>query len=309
MNEQNKLSDESVERLLRIASEQTPVPEDAAARVRASVHAAWQQEVSRRRFQRRVWTVSSLAAAAVIALVFVFIPRQGLTPQPVATAAKLERRVGTVHVRATNGGTEIVTAADGRASFRLDSGTEFRIDRDSRVVLGSGSTFTLDRGAIYIASAERGIEVRTRFGVARDIGTRFEVRLRDDVETVRVREGIVEFEQHRAVAGEQLQITASGVAKSAFAPYAEEWSWTELVAPPYTIEGSSVASFVAWVSSESGMNVRFESNELRKRAHRTILHGSIGDLKPVVACGAILPTAGMRCVARDGVLVITEGSR
>jgi ferric-dicitrate binding protein FerR (iron transport regulator) len=306
MNEREQLSDRSVEQLLRIASEQPPVPADAAARVREAVYQAWQQDVAKRRFRRRVVTMSSLAAAAAIALVFVLVPRGAIAPQRVA--AKLERNVGTVHVRALAAGTEIVTGADGRASFRLDSGTEFRLDRDSRVVVGDGAKFTLDSGAIYVASAEPGIEVRTRFGATRDIGTRFEVRLQGGRELVRVRDGIVEFESHRAVAGEQLEVSAAGVSKSALATYAGEWDWTGSIAPPFAIEGGSVASFLAWVSSETGMNVRYESNELRARAHRTTLHGTMGELTPAAACGAILPTAGMRCGARDGVLTITDGA-
>jgi len=308
MNERHELSDESVERLLRIASEKPAVPSEAEARVRAAVHQAWQQDVAKRRFRRRVWTVSSLAAAAAIAIVFLSIPRQ--TIAPAFPAAKLERSVGTVHVRAADGGTLIETGADGRASFRLDSGTEFRIDRNSRVSVGRD--FTVIAGALYVASTERGLVVRTHFGVARDIGTRFEVRVDGDRELVRVREGLVEcmveFETHRAAAGEQLEITRSGVTKSALATHAAEWSWTESVAPAFTIEGSSVSSFVAWVASESGMSVQYASNDLRLRAQRTTLHGSIGDLTPAVACGAILPTAGMRCTATNGVLHI-DGAR
>jgi ferric-dicitrate binding protein FerR (iron transport regulator) len=304
MNERHELSDESVERLLRIASEKPAVPSETEGRVRAAVHQAWQQDVAKRRFRRRVWTVSSLAAAAAIAVVFLSIPRQTIAP-PVP-AAKLERSVGTVHVRAADGGTLIETGADGRASFRLDSGTEFRIDRNSRVSVGRD--FTVIAGALYVASAGRGLAVRTRFGVTRDIGTRFEVRVEGETELVRVRDGIVEFETHRAVAGEQLEITRSGVTKSPLATHAAEWSWTESVAPAFTIEGTSVSSFVTWVSTESGMNVQYTSDDLRLRAQRTTLHGSIGELTPAVACGAILPTAGMRCTAADGVLHI-DGAR
>ena len=306
MNERHELSDESVERLLRIASEKPAVPHEAEARVRASVHQAWQQDVAKRRFRRRVWTASSLAAAAAIAIVFLAIPHQTITTAPLP-AAKLERSIGTVHVRAaSDGGTLIETGADGRASFRLDSGTEFRIDRDSRVSVGR--EFTVIAGALYVTSAERGLAVRTRFGVARDIGTRFEVRVEGDTELVRVRDGIVDFETHRALAGEQLLIKQGGVTKSPLATDAAEWSWTESVAPAFTIEGRSVSSFVAWVASESGMHVQYESNELRLRAERTSLHGSIGDLTPAVACRAILPTAGMRCTATNGVLHI-DGAR
>jgi len=226
-----------------------------------------------------------------------------MPPVPTVTLA---RSIGTVHVSTVEDGTLIETGADGRASFRLDSGTELRIDRNSRVSVGRA--FTLDRGALYIASAERGLEVRTRFGVARDVGTRFEVRLDGNMELVRVRDGIVEFEGHRANAGEQMEIERGAVTKSVLATHAAEWSWTESVAPVFTIEGSSVASFVAWVASESGMSVQYESNDLRLRAQRTTLHGSIGDLRPTVACGAILPTAGLRCKAIDGVLHI-EGAK
>jgi ferric-dicitrate binding protein FerR (iron transport regulator) len=307
MNEKNQLSDEAVDRLLRIASEQPPVPADAAARVRAAVHQTWQQDVSRRRFQRRAYTFGSLAAAAAIAVVLFLMPQRATIPA--AAVARLERSVGGVHVN----GSQIETAEDGRATFVLADGTRFRLDHNSRLTLGDTKMMTLDRGAIYIESAESGLEVHTKLGVARDIGTRFEVRVSDGGESVRVRDGIVDFTHrgkvHRVIAGQALAISTLDVVTLPLTSYDDSWDWTGTIAPPFSIEGRSVSSFASWVSSETGMTVRYASPELQLRAQRTTLHGSIGDLTPSVACREILPTAGLHCTSKRGVITIVGGAR
>ncbi len=58
------------------------------------------------------------------------------------------------------------------------------------------------------------IEIRTALGTARDVGTRFEVRLGDGALRVRVRDGVVEVdhagETHEAGAGAELTLDAAG---------------------------------------------------------------------------------------------------
>ena len=54
-----------------------------------------------------------------------------------------------------------------------------RLDADTRLGLVSGSVLELHRGAVYVDSgalAQR-LEIRTPFGIARNVGTRFDVRL------------------------------------------------------------------------------------------------------------------------------------
>jgi FecR-like protein len=326
MNAPKQLSDGAVERLLNIAGPRPEPSASAAERVRAAVHDEWQREVASRRFLRRVYAAASVAAAAMLAaVVFLFLPRTTPRPAPFAgPVASLERTTGTVHVRGIDGSirvavagdrieatSEIETADDSRAAFRLIDGSSVRIDSGSRVKFERHRSFTLEHGAMYVDATRSGIEIRTRYGVARDIGTRFEVRLRNAVVDVRVRDGIVTFDRGGQVhAGEQLRVTPEGsLSRSVISRYGGDWEWTMDIAPPFALDGKTVAEFVQWAEGETGLSAKYRSAAVQRLASSTVLHGSVRELRPDVACTAILPTAGLRCTAHDGLLDIAGGGR
>src|SRR5262249_10461682 len=83
--------------------------------------------------------------------------------------------------------------------------------------------------------------------------------------------------------------------------------WTAVVAPPFPIEGKSVAALLDWCSRESGLALRYADRNAEHIALTTLLHGSPTDLEPVEAAQAILPTAGLQAVPDRGDLVVRAG--
>jgi hypothetical protein len=73
-----------------------------------------------------------------------------------------------------------------------------------------------------------------------------------------------------------------------------QWDWILEAAPPFELDGSTLAAFLAWVEREDGRPVRFADPALEARAATTILHGSAAGLRPDQALAAILPTCGLR---------------
>ena len=303
------MNEQQLEQLLRLAGPRPPVPPERAARAKASVREAWAAEVQRRRFQRRVLWSAPLAAAAMLAIIYLLIPRPRFAPVAPPTIATVERVVGSASV--SMGArvplhAVVTTADDGRVAFRLGDGTSLRIDHRSQVRFDAPRRFVLDRGAIYISTKSSSVEVVTPFGVVRDVGTAFEVRLGSDAARVRVRDGEVVVGAHRAGKGEQLVVGARGIEASRIATWGGEWEWTSSVAPPFALDGKQVTAFLAWVSSEGGVDVRFDSPLTARKAAATTLHGSITGVPPLDAAEAVLPTAGMRATFDRGVLTVSQ---
>ena len=67
------------------------------------------------------------------------------------------------------------------------------------------------------------------------------------------------------------------------ATWGGEWDWTMDLTPPFALEGTTVANFLGWVSTESGLEVRYATPATEQRAKQTTLHGSVGNLHPDVA--------------------------
>jgi hypothetical protein len=152
-------------------------------------------------------SIISLAAAAGL-IIAVLVRRPGdAAPAAGAVAARLEE--GAVLVDngplsrgdAIRANATVSTGAGRRATLRLGNGAELRLDADSAVRFPAGAaagTVALDRGALFVhtgstAAERRSVEIRTAAGVARDIGTSFEVRVIGDATRVRVRDGIVQL--------------------------------------------------------------------------------------------------------------------
>jgi hypothetical protein len=178
--------------------------------------------------------------------------------------------------------------------------------------IDSEASISLDSGALYVDAQKGpvpGVEVRTALGTATDIGTQFEVRVEGDILDIRVREGIVSLtrgdEDFRIAQGFTLSVAADGgLATGSITAFDPSWSWVQAVAPPLDIEGVSVMSFLDWVSSETGLSLRFEDAEVEQLAAKTILHGSIEDLAPMETPAVVLPSCRLAASQDDGTLLI-----
>lgn len=322
-------ADDLVERLVRLADSGPEIPADGADRVKAAIRPAWQAEVRARSRRHLLWAGAGLAAAASLVLALTMLLQEHRPgPQTPVLVASLVAVSGEIEVLPTDGSLERIgpadigrhllsgcwlrTGADSRAALELGGGQSLRLDTDSRVLLVSAREVDLDRGAVYVDSGGNGgpgLQVKTSMGVARDIGTQFEVRRAGDTLTVRVREGLValthDSQEVQVSPGTSVEVAGDGSLQSgATLSHGPEWAWAQQVAPPFEIEGRSVIAFLDWVSRETGLWVSFTSPEVEALAASTVLHGTIDGLAPADAPEVVLPGCGLEVSVSAGTLTV-----
>lgn len=213
----------------------------------------------------------------------------------------------------------------GRAALRLAGGASLRLDRGTRVQLASARELVLERGALYLDTGDgdpgapsggalegeglRPLAVRTPLGVARDVGTQFEVRLAQDSLRVRVREGRVEVDtgarSHAAAAGVALIVDPRGrVERHSIPRHGAGWDWIQAASPSFELEGATLAGYLDWLARETGWRIRYGDRELSGEAEEITLHGSLEGLRPDETPAAVLPGAGLGHRLESGTLWI-----
>jgi len=219
--------------------------------------------------------------------------------------------------QALHAGETLATASNGRLALALADNVSVRLDRDTQIVLVSARRISISRGALYVDSGTRTpareaeLLVDTPAGAVRHVGTQYETRVLGSEVRIAVREGKVELytsggAMHSASAGEQITISSAGnVMRSAISPYDERWNWVSATAPPFNINGRSVAEFMTWVARELGREVVYADAQARAEAERVLLNGSISGLSPEEALAAVLPTTPLRSELRNGQLVVS----
>src|SRR5262245_8259872 len=306
----NDSASDAIDRLLRLAGSRPAGDAERMRRVHDAVHGAWRDSL-RTRHRRRALGAFVLAAAAVV--IAAWLGRRVPSPAPaplVVSAARRTACAGTLERLDDAGGTARVgdeaavgsafeTGSAVLATFAFTGGGELRMNEGTAVRFIGPRELQLERGAIYLDSGPRSgsLIVRTPVGAVRDVGTRFEVGALTDVWRVRVREGVVRYEgavRQEATAGSELIVQTDGhVIERPSSTYGAEWAWVVRAAPAFQVEGQTLAAFLDWVTRESGRRVEFSSDELRRTASGTILHGSIEGLTPEDALEVILPTCGL----------------
>jgi ferric-dicitrate binding protein FerR (iron transport regulator) len=204
----------------------------------------------------------------------------------------------------------------GRLALRLVAGASLRIDEGSRVRLHAGDLVELARGAVYLDSATDAgpFDVRTPLGTVRDIGTQFEVRMlgQDGGSLrVRVRRGEVSVLtpglELAVLAGEELLLGADGSSlRAVITAHGDAWQWVLGLAPPFELEGRTVAELLDWVSRETGWQVRFADAEVERVARETTFAGAVTVRVAGAAATRLLPAAGLAAHLTEGSLVINR---
>lgn len=330
------IEDADVGGLLRDAGSRPDLHDAGLEQLRAAAREAWEDGLrsSRRRTVRKVVMRLAIAAAiAVAVLTFVLVRGRERMSLPAAIAS-VELSKGRVVANDLNGdpvattpgslidgGVVIGTGGDSHLSIRMESGVAIRLDERTRATLLSSRSVRLLEGAIYVDTGQsngtaRRIEVHLADGVARDIGTRFEVRIAEGngATIVRVRDGRVALESHglrrEAAAGTEIVVeSADRVHVRALPGWSEEWGWVLDAAPGFEIEGRTLAEYLDWVTREAGWAVEYETTWARTRAAEIVLHGSIGTAKPAEAPFALLAGSGLSGRLENGVLSVGEVNR
>lgn len=315
--------DDSIARLLEQAGPRPTAPDERAKRVRDAVRAHWRTAVTAAPRTRIPFRAAvSLAAAAAVAVVVGWglwsrAPRPPGAEAPIAHLLKLEGSI-----RLSGGGpprpgdplapgASVETGADGRAALSLADGTSLRIDSGTRVRLLSGPALDLEQGAVYLDSGpgqnrRTFLEVRTKWGVVRDIGTQFEVRLTADELWVSVREGLATLatagRSFGAPAGTRLVAGGTGVESRPLED--PDWSWVLDIAPAFAMDGKTLHEYLDWLARETGWRIEFADPGIARESSTVVLHGSVADLRPDETPAAVLPTCGLTHRLSDGTLVI-----
>ena len=323
---------DELEPLFGLAGRRPRLPGHELAPIRAAARGAWRRQLRRRAARRLVGAGLSLAAGALVAIGLLARDARPVGIQapvaaaPAAVVGALLVELGEVTMVGPVGavrdqlraGSTVVTGGDGRAALRLSGGTSIRVDVDSRLRLENATLVVLDHGAVYVDSdprlAHAAIVVETPLGTVRHRGTQFEVRLFEDLSTpsessagsaaavalrVTVREGTLEVARggrdYAAAAGAELTLRADGsVEQSSALAHGPAWAWTQQAAPPFAIEGRTLAAFLDWVSREVALPWRYGDAVVETIARQTVLHGSIAGLTPEQALSVVLPGCGLR---------------
>lgn len=310
--------------LLRGAGPREALDEADLRVVAETARSAWRFKVRRRR-RRRFVLAAGLAALLALAVALSLRTAELRGPAAVARIAAVG---GSLELTAPSGavsrgavGDSIVDGAvletrDGDAAVALlPSGTALRLDRDSRVVFSAAGSLELLRGALYVDSGEHagdGMRIRTPFGVARDVGTQFSLRLltAGDVGLqVRVRSGAVAVEHAggEVVAGaaEEMVVRAEGgVERRPFAADDPAWAWAIAAAPRFDVEGRTLGEVLRWACRESGWTLRYGDPALEREVESIRVRGGLGSLPANQAPFAVLPGAGLDGSVTDGTLTV-----
>lgn len=286
---------DEIGRLIHYVGAREPVDPGRMNLARERVGAHWESVAAERRAgrNRRRMLQFSLAAGIVVALGALFVVANRPEVAPLTVMATVENVLGDGLIAnrdAEKGGsiaadTRISTAVDGRIALRLANGQSLRIDQASQLVVRSASHITLMAGGIYIDSdqaiAASTVQVDTPFGTARDVGTRFQVRLTDAALKIGVRSGLVEIGRNsrREFAvneGSFLELGPSGrTGGGDLRSDDPDWLWIESIPPAFDLEGASLAQYLEWYAHELGLVLRWESNGAEQRASSVRLSGSI----------------------------------
>jgi hypothetical protein len=335
--------EDEVQRLLAGAGHRSPLPAEDLAAIKTAAEAEWRRLVETEQRGRRPWVRGALAMAALL-LLALFVGLWWRAPKPpvlLDIMATVELLAGEVQLVGPPGaqrdaatplavGMELLAGAavetlpgdeTARLALRLTGGESVRLAADSKLTLASTMLLELERGAVYIDTGRRTngdavVEILTPFGIVRDIGTQYEVRLTaggDAAVRVRVREGAVAVSHgeavHRAAGGEELTLRRDGsIAIDTVELHGSEWTWVLAAAPSLAIEGETLRSYLDWVARETGWSVSFTEPALERSAATILLYGTIDGLTPEESLSVILPGSGLDFRIENGSLAIATAA-
>ena len=327
--------EDEIRNLLTGAGPRPEVPPEDLRLIRSTARAEWERLVETEQERRRrlqVRGLLALAASLILAFLVGWWWRAGSGTVGAEVLATVEVLTGEVRggqaelsVGDDVSAGAVLETASTRAgavalmALRLTDGHSVRLDADSKVRLVSSQLIELERGAVYLDSGsayhEGGdVEVLTPFGIIREIGTQYEVRLENgegQSVRVRVRDGAISLsrgkETYQAVRGEELTLRNEGAVSRAWVePYGPAWAWVQAAAPGFDSEGQSLQSYLGWVSRETGWQIRYGDETLEVSAREIDIVGSIDGHTPVDSLSLVLPASNLDYRIEDGLLVITR---
>ncbi len=313
--------------LVRAAGRRPDPPTADRDAVLRAASDAWRQAVRRRQRHQIAWGLAaSILCVAVILRIVGSGPVQPDSSAQFGTVGSLQ---GEIAVRDTEravwrplrdgemlgAGAQIRTPqaaaaliVPGTGSIRLQPATLLAVQGRARLRLETGTVY-VDADA---SAPGQGVQIETPFGVARDIGTVFELAADANGLRLRVRDGRVELGQQGgatvfdAAAGEELRLGNDGsIRRGSIDVTGAEWHWAEQLAKPFNPEGRRLAEFLRWVARETGRQLRFRSARDETLANSAVLHGATRNLAPMEALDLMLAATDFEySLTPDSVLIV-----
>ncbi len=318
-------SDVLAELIRSVGRRAQPPPEDYERVLHAS-REAWQRAVRQR--VRRRWTYALAAGIALLAVSLATLRFIDSRPGD-QIVAQLTISRGTVFASDDIGddghwvtgagvpipaGTRLRTDESGRAALRLDAGISLRIAGSTDVLLRPGNRIELFSGRVYVDTGTQpggSVELVTRFGKLRDVGTQFEVLATGQTLRVRTREGLVRLtrdtspETLECAGSEELRLDSLGhVERGRIAPHDAEWAWAATLSEPPRGAELPLLRFLEWVARETGRRVQYDSPATEARVRRVVLHVSSLDLAPVDALDVALASTDIEYTLPDDATIL-----
>jgi len=326
-------SDDAVEALLGKATPRPAPPDADAESVRAAVREEWLTVTGRRRRRSNILQMAMAASVVAVAILSLGLLRTtGVEPVQVAHVSKQFGSVSIIgeqsEVLQQPGMTTLLAGqtirTDAGAGLALDwsSGGSLRLDENTRVDFLSPGEIYLDSGRIYfdseplmaaISGSGLRLTVRTPYGEVTHVGTQFMVQAGRSEMTVSVRSGIVEVSPpgkapSRAVASQQMAVTRSGTHHLVdIRPFGGDWEWAQLASPSVELDGRSVHEFLRWVSHETGMELRYGSEQAESYARTERLNGRI-ESAPREALAAWMLTTDLDWRMDEGHIYVSKAN-
>jgi FecR protein len=320
--------EEPVGQLIKAAGPNIELSDDRAARMREMVKGSWQQGLQRRRFSARrsalIWAVSAAASVFAVALLIQFVSPVPQVDTSVI-AAKVTMVKGTAHIEQDSPlaltramllypGQSIRTGPQSGLALQLGRAQSLRLDAETQLIVLAPRQFRLKTGAVYYdgSNKNQSIQIDTPAGVASDLGTQFEVRVKHETVRLRVREGEVKLEgrgpfadTQYAKAKDELLISGDGkISKAKVEPDSPEWSWAQSLSPGFDLEGRSLHESLRWLARENGWALQYVNPALEQEAVGSVLHGSIDKLSAIEALNVVTTIGGVVYQLRERVLLI-----
>jgi len=213
-------------------------------------------------------------------------------------------------------GTGLRSTPSGRIALDLLDRISLRLDAGSEVTLTTEREIELVSGTIYIDSsadaAAAPITVVTTRGTIQAIGAQAAIALLDDALYVSARSGDVELVQDgselpfAASAGEGLQLlVGDSPRRMRIRTYGSDWAWIETLSSAPNVQGQTLASFLDWITHETGRPLRFDSATTESRAATMTLNVDVEGLDAMQALDIVLSTTDLEYGTRyDGTIVI-----
>ncbi|MCU0977426.1 MAG: FecR family protein [Steroidobacteraceae bacterium] len=308
-------------------------PDPAARdRARAAVAAEWRAALAVRRgvstqavaSQGRSWTGRAprlaLAAGLLLTGVAAVFTWRASQEEPAAgpMVAQVERGEVSAEGAPIAMGADVaagraITAAGGGALLRLGPSLTLRLSAGTEATFASATRVELEQGRLFVDAAPgagAALEIATSHGEVRHLGTQYEVVDRDGVVEVAVREGRVQLlptegTPVEAGAGELLRARGGAAPElQALADPEARFAWLAALPSAITIDGRSLAEFLAWYARETGRSVSFADPALERTATAAVLSGSVDGLAPEAALDVVMASTDLSAARRPGVLLI-----